>query len=538
MAAVYWRPSLTYTRQENVLLKRLRRTRKLFAFLRDYRGEIFDTEFQDELMSMYRDSGAGKKPLPSAMLAMATLLQSYSGISDAEAVELTVVDLRWQVVLDRLGCKDPSFSQGALFDFRERLIGHDMDRRLLERTVEVARRSKAFDYKKLPKDLRIAMDSSPLVGAGKVEDTVNLLAHAARKVVQCAATLLSWSVERVAREARIPLVMASSIKKGLDIDWSNPRARADAVTRLTRQIDALEAWLHAKLPDEVEKPPLKEVLETLKQILEQDTEPDPSGGGGRRIKEGVATDRRISVEDAEMRHGRKSKTRLFNGYKRHVATDLDTDLIMACAVTPANHPEEQAAALLNADINQQEHRLGELHIDRGYIKSPVVTEMTSNSADVYCKPWRGGDRKVYGKSDFKFNMRAMTITCPAGEVKKVKLGGTVRFDPERCDVCELRPECTRAKLGAGRSVEIADDEKLQHKFRKMSASKAGREKLRERVGVEHHLAHLGRRQGSRARYTGTRKNLFDVRRASCVQNLETMQRNLEAQSQYPLQMVG
>ena len=536
MAAPFWKPSIKHTKQELVLLKRLRRTRKLFAFLRDHRDEIFDTGFQDELISMYRDSDQGKQPLPPAMLAMAVLLQSYSGVSDAEAVELTVVDLRWQMVLDRLGSKEPAFSQGALFDFRERLIRHEMDRRFLERTVEVARQSKAFDWKKLPKDLRIAMDSSPLVGAGKVEDTVNLLAHAARKVVQCVATLLKWPVERVAREAGIPLLMASSIKKALDIDWSNPGEQADAVTRLTEQIDALEAWLHEKLPEEVEKPPLSELLETLKQILKQDTEPDPSGGGGRRIREGVATDRRISIEDAEMRHGRKSKTRRFNGYKRHVATDLDTDLIMACAVTPANRPEQEAAAQLDADIKQQKHRLGELHIDRGYIKSPVVADVLADHGDVYCKPWRTGFEKLYDKSDFKMNMRSMTITCPAGEVKKMQPGQTVRFDPESCDICELRPDCTRARLGHGRSVLIADDEKLQHRLRKRAASKTGREKLRERVGVEHNLAHLVRRQGPRAKYTGTRKNLFDVRRASCVQNLETMQRNLEARSLYPMQM--
>jgi hypothetical protein len=536
MAAPYWKPSTKYTKQELVLLKRLRRTRKLFAFLRDRRDEIFDPEFQDELVSMYRDSGQGKQPLPPAMLAMAILLQSYSGVSDAEAVELTVVDLRWQMVLDQLGSKDPAFSQGALYDFRERLIRHDMDRRLLERTVEVARRSKAFDWKKLPKDLRIAMDSSPLEGSGKVEDTVNLLAHAARKVVQCVATLLKWPVERVAREAGIPLLSASSVKKGLDIDWSNPKEKAHAVARLTKQIEALDVWLHEKLPEEVEKPPLSELLETLKQILEQDTEPDPSGGGGRKIKEGVATDRRISIEDAEMRHGRKSKTKRFNGYKRHVATDLDTDLIMACAVTPANQPEEQAAAMLDGDIKHQKHRLGELHVDRGYIKSPIIADVLDDHGDVYCKPWRGGDRKVFGKSDFKFNMRDMTITCPAGEVKKIKLGQTVKFAPKSCDACELRPECTRAKPGVGRSVEIANDEKLQHKLRKMSASRAGRQKMRERVGVEHHLSHLGRRQGPRARYAGTRKNLFDVRRACTVQNLETIQRNLEVQSLYPLPM--
>ncbi len=62
-----------------------------------------------------------------------------------------------------------------------------MDRRLLERTIELARQTAAFDWKKLPKALRVAVDSRPLEGAGRVEDTFNLLAHAARKVLACAA---------------------------------------------------------------------------------------------------------------------------------------------------------------------------------------------------------------------------------------------------------------------------------------------------------------------------------------------------------------
>lgn len=77
-----------------------------------------------------------------------------------------------------------------MHDFRARLIRTDMDRRLLEKTVEFARTHGGFDPKKLPKDLRVAMDSMPLEGAGRVEDTSNLLGHAARKLVECVATLV------------------------------------------------------------------------------------------------------------------------------------------------------------------------------------------------------------------------------------------------------------------------------------------------------------------------------------------------------------
>src|SRR5688500_2117519 len=141
MAIDRWQPRTSYTKQEELLLRRLRRTRKLFAFLRDHRRELFDDAFRSELATMYRDTGAGKAAVPPALLAMASLLQSYLQVSDAEAVEMTVVDLRWQMVLDHLGQQEPAFSQGALREFRERLIRTNMDRRLLERTTEFARRT-------------------------------------------------------------------------------------------------------------------------------------------------------------------------------------------------------------------------------------------------------------------------------------------------------------------------------------------------------------------------------------------------------------
>src|SRR5712691_7734551 len=187
MTIARWKPSVAPTRQEQFLLKRLDRVRKLLGFLRVHRHELFDDAFQDELASMYRTTGAGKDALPPAMMAMAMLVQGYLGISDAEMVELTVVDLRVQMVLGRLGAEQPAFSQGALQEFRERLIGADLDRRVLERTVELAKRTKAFDHRKLPKTLRVAIDSSPLEGGGRVEDTYNLLAHAARNVVRWVA---------------------------------------------------------------------------------------------------------------------------------------------------------------------------------------------------------------------------------------------------------------------------------------------------------------------------------------------------------------
>lgn len=74
-----------------------------------------------------------------------------------------------------LGSEDPAFAQRTIFNFRQRLMAHDADRRLVERTLELARTTRGFGHKAL----QAAFDSSPLFGAGRVEDTFNLIGHAA-----------------------------------------------------------------------------------------------------------------------------------------------------------------------------------------------------------------------------------------------------------------------------------------------------------------------------------------------------------------------
>jgi hypothetical protein len=528
MAIKRWSPSEIVSRQEKFILSRLKRNGKLYGFLRQHRRQLFDDAFQAELEGMYRDTGAGKEALPPAFLTMVILLQSYAGASDATAVELSLLDLRWQMVLDCLGATEPVFSQGALHDFRHRLIAAGLDRRLLERTRELAFETKAFDPKKLPKTLRVAMDSSPLEGAGRVEDTVNLLGHAGRKIVTCVAELLKWKEDRVVREAGCPLLLASSVKAGLDLDWSDPDDKASAIPVLLEQLTRLEQWIAARLPEEMNRPPLDEHLTTLHQIIHQDLEPDPEGSGGMKIKQEVAEDRRISIEDKDMRHGRKTKSQRFDGFKRHLAIDLDTLLVLAVAVLPANRPEDEAAPHLVADITAQDLTIGALYIDRGYINAPVVDEIVQRRGTIVCRPWVARNGKHFSKSAFHLNMRDRTITCPAGEVLPFVLGDDVEFPAKTCAACPLRAKCTDASLQRGRSVFIAENELLQHRLRKSAATAAGRAQLRERVAIEHRQAHTCRRQGRTARYRGRRNNVFDLRRAAAVTNLQLIQHRLVA----------
>src|SRR5216683_1405997 len=126
-----WSPRTELSKKEQFIMKRLNRVRALFGFLRLNRHVLFDDAFQEQLEGMYRQTGAGDPPHAPAMLCMVVLLQGYVGASDAEAVEMAVMDRRWQLVLDCLDVEDAPFAQGALQAFRERMIENGMDRVLL-----------------------------------------------------------------------------------------------------------------------------------------------------------------------------------------------------------------------------------------------------------------------------------------------------------------------------------------------------------------------------------------------------------------------
>src|SRR5437764_2844885 len=141
------------------------------------------------------------------------------------------MDRRWQLVLDCLGAEEPPFSKGTLVGFRKRLIERDLDRVLVERSVQLAAATKGFGARAL----RAALDSSPLWGAGRVEDSFNLMGHALRKALGVIAVLQgrgqAAGIAGIAAEAGMPLLAGSSLKAALDLDWDEPEAREAALAQ-------------------------------------------------------------------------------------------------------------------------------------------------------------------------------------------------------------------------------------------------------------------------------------------------------------------
>jgi Transposase DDE domain len=329
---------------------------------------------------------------------------------------------------------------------------------------------------------------------------------------------LSWTegMAAVAAEAGVPQLGASSVKAALDCDWDDPAARDQALGVVLGFLEQVEGFV---ADHKLAAPGADAALQAARQVVGQDVQVAPDLPP--TLRHGVARDRRISIEDSQMRHGRKSRSHLVDGYKWHVLRDLDSGLVCAVGVTAANLPEAAGATQIAADLAAQQATLAELHIDRAYLASVLVRDRPQE-LEIFCKAWRVRNGSRFAKTDFTLDFEHGQLVCPAGQQMPFTPGGKVQFPAEICAVCPLRVQCTTS--ARGRSVQIHPDERLLAELRQRQLTPHGRAKLRERVAVEHTLAHLGHWQGRRARYLGQRKNLFDLRRCAVVHNLHVIAR--------------
>lgn len=208
-----------------------------------------------------------------------------------------------------------------------------------------------------------------------------------------------------------------------------------------------------------------------------------------------------------------------DGSKRHVLRNLDSRLIMAVGVTPANAPEASVTDAIAMDLAAQQGTLRAWRIDRASLASQLV-QQRSETWTIFCKAWPVRQGPYCPKRAFQQDWERSALRCPGGATVPFEPGGVVKFPAATCGHCAWRERCTAS--ASGRSVSMHPDEALLQEWRERQQTPQGRAQLRERVAVEHALAHVGRWQDRRARYRGVRKNVFDLRRCAVVHHLHVL----------------
>jgi transposase len=466
-----------------------------------------DALISDEDFADCYSSAMGRPSVPPSLLMKAVLLQVRDDVSDREAARRAAKDLDWKRALG-LEADEIPFHHTTLSVFRTRLMVNDADERVLGATVERAVAAGLF-----PRRVLAIVDSTGVMGAAAVADTFTLLRQAITRLGDAAGDRI---VKRLRRSVN------RLCRNKARIDWSDPSARR---AHLGELVELAKALLAATAAEE----DLADARDLLVRIVDQDVEEEPGDGGGPAIRQGVAAERVVSVVDPEMRHGRKSPSKRVDGYKAHVLTDHDSEMVLGVAVTPANDPDGPEAAPLVAGAQAAGVPVAEVLGDTAYGDGDTREAVEGVGATVTAKTQPPARTGRFLKTDFVIDPDVPSATCPAGHATTGHRRSTdgkrrpvvvMQFPAQTCAGCRLRERCTTTP--DGRSITLNFHEARLQAARIDQNRPRTRRKLRRRAVIERKLAE-GKRHGmGKARYRGTRRVLLQQRLIAGMVNVKRL----------------
>ena len=409
--------------------------------------------------------------------------------------------------------------KSALQEFQARLVLHEQGEALLKKSIDEARRAGYVTSRKI----RVALDTTPTLGKGAVKDTYNLLADGIEKLACRLAEVAGEAIASWADTQDLHRYFGSSLKGEAAIDWNDKAQRDQLLTQIVedgRRLLSLAEQARHEHPEHDEAIQADAAL--LERLIRQDVEEKP--GGGCQVKQGTEKDRLISVHDPEMRHGRKSASKTFNGHKAAVAVDMESQLICGVEVLAANAgDQEKALELVHQAERVMEAPVEETVGDCAYGGGPTRKAFADEQRLLTAKVPASHNGDCFPKTAFAIDLDRMEVRCPAGQITTEykssgqNCAGRFVFADATCQACALRSQCVGGQ--GPRSINIQHEERLQQQARSYNQTEAGKKSLRERVVVEHGIARLVRLGIRQSRYFGKTKTRFQVIMAAVVANL-------------------
>ena len=469
--------------------------------------------FKDEDFAAFYNEKKGRPSVPPSLLALATLLQHEAGVSDEEAIDRTAYDLRWAAVL-RKEAGQPLCAKSTFQLFRAHLTLDPEVQTIFAASIQEAKRTGLLKGQAL----HIAIDTKPIRGRGAVQDTFNLLATGIDQLARALARQAGQKTEEFLIAHDLQRYTEASLKGSADIDWADDEAKAALLTQVVSDAKRLLA-----LATDAD-PKIRAAAKLLEQLLLQDVEVRKGDDGKEQatIKEGTAKERIPSATDPEMRHGRKSASKRFNGYKTSIAVDEESQIIVGLDVLSgdAGDATDTLSLVEQAEANTDE-KVASTTGDCAYGGGPTRKEFADANRELLAKvPQEASRNGQFSKSAFDIDLDKDQVTCPAGvtttHFHPTPNGGKTFVFGSACADCPLRSRCTTSQTG--RSVSVHPQEAQLKAARAYQASTEGKARLRKRVVVEHRLARLGQLGMGQARYFGRAKTRFQLMIACSLAN--------------------
>lgn len=491
-------------------------------------GAIYKDLFKDDDLAEMYCLDNGRPCLPPSLMNGVTLLQFYDDVSDAEAVERTMFDMRWKVALN-LSLDFKGFDSSSLCNHRKRLQQHGRERYAFDRFIQVGR---AAGF--IPDKVTLLIDTTSTKGAGAVQNTYTLLRKGTRRLLKALGYHIPGKRRGLSPKAESLVSTYLDRDRKAELDWSDPKQRKAQLKVLVEDVEAALELATEHTDDEG----VRNIGWLLTKILGDDVEEDEDGDP--KIAKGTAPDRIVSMTDTKMRHGRKSARRRFDGFKVSVATEQSSELILDIADMAAS---ERDGRELIPTIERVEQHTGvevERAIADGAYNSGANLMACANHADHsvdLVSPFKRPADPEVDKTAFQIDLEAKTATCPQGQTVTGKPGRDrhgrdnlkFHFERDRCKSCPLFDRCVRSKKN-GRSVTTHAYESRLQIARDRSQTDTFKELYRLRCAVERKIAELVVHGVRDTRYLGDRKRQFQRLWTGAAVNLKRLFNVAEARN--------
>lgn len=461
-----------------------------------------------------KEQGRGRDAWPALMLMILLVLRfSEEGMSRRAAVARAAMDMSWRAAMGlAMGGQTPSETTVRRFEswLRQRdersgslryLLVHEHLVRLCLQDGELVREAKW------------ATDSTPMWCYGAVRDTVRLLGDGLRMLVGRYARLTRTPSEQLAAQWQLPLLTSKSVKGHYAIDWSDDEQRGQVIETLAgdvvRVVDTIRGCIEGLAPKH-----RKDILRRcarLLRVVHQDLDTDETGR--MVVARRVAEQRLVSLTDPQARHGRKSKSRTFNGFKTHLVGDVVSGLIASIAVTSGNQHDSKPACRLIRRAKELCEQIEYVRGDTAYGGAELryVVKRTTGVTLVSPPPPTVDKDGRLRRRDFDINLDAMCAICPNG-VQASRLRYTWSEDhgvkvpvfswsASACEPCPQRQACMGTRQ-RGQIVTLHPFERELREAREAFERPEVRLEYRTRSQCERLINQVTRHGGRRARSFG------------------------------------
>jgi IS5 family transposase len=446
-------------------------------------NQVIDFSFVNEACSDLYSLKTGRPVIntPERMFRSA-IVQYLNDFSDRQMEHFARFDIitKWFIGIP---IEDRSYDHSALGDFRDRL-GEKRWKKLffmILKQIEDAGLAKGNQ----------SVDATHVIANIAIPGTIGLIRQGIKAVME--------EIQTVDQKLFEELGGKKTANKKEKLHTLKPEEKKTKLVEVVEEARAIRAKV-----EKLDSSSVKQKIEQLNQILNENIEEE--NGKVQKKKEHVEN-KLVSLVDKDARHGAKSDSKPFTGYKANIMKS-DDGFVTNIIGTAGNSYDGNVLVPLVDEKTENSSKPLKIRGDTHFGSAENRFQMSQRGITVVA-PIREDFNPTGLLSQDKFILDKTGITCPAGNRTMIsnynKKEGTTTFyfKKEFCSLCSLKDQCTKQE---GRTITIGKHYELVMEAKEYNKTQDFKDDMKERAHIEPKNAEMKRFHGmARARYWGLPK---------------------------------